>query len=117
MPRTPRRDPERRPVRANTASDVVARALGRLDEDEDPTFSYLVFNDPAPYDPPQAFLRDISPPEDAPAQHLTHMWVGRVQLGREVPRAQVDYVRELYRGELQAVDVAVGQLLEWACGA
>jgi len=44
--------------------------------------------------------------------HLTHIWVGRVFTGKHEPSSdELRYVRRLYRGELQVVDEAVGELL------
>ena len=101
------------PVRNNTATHVVAAALPEEDDRKFPAMSYMVMNDPqAPYDPPKAFLRGLTAPEGAPAQHLTHMWVGRVRRGRDVRAEERRYVRSLYRGELQLVDVALGNTLE-----
>lgn len=101
------------PVRANTATHVVSTALPQERTRKFPSLSYLVMNDPqAPYDPPKAFLRGLTAPEGAPAQHLTHMWVGRVRRGRDVTQEERRYVRSLYRGELQLVDVALGNTLE-----
>jgi arylsulfatase A-like enzyme len=66
----------------------------------------------APYDPPRELLAGLLPPEGAPLPHLTHLWLGRVRTGAIIPdAAQRDYLRRLYRGELQRVDAALGQLL------
>lgn len=101
------------PVGANTATHVVARVFELLKGSPRKSLSYMVMNDPqAPYDPPQAFVRAGDPPPGAPPQHLTHMWVGRAQLGREMSATEVEYVRSLYRGELRVVDMAVGNLLD-----
>ena len=68
------------PVRGNTATPVVSAALPEEGTRKSPGLTYMVMNDPqAPYDPPKAFLQGLSAPEGAPAQHLTHMWVGRVR--------------------------------------
>jgi arylsulfatase A-like enzyme len=101
------------PVRGNTATHVVSAALPEEGTRKFPGLTYMVMNDPqAPYDPPKAFLQGLSAPEGAPAQHLTHMWVGRVRRGRDVSHQERRYVRSLYRGELQLVDVALGNTLE-----
>jgi hypothetical protein len=50
----------------------------------------------------RAARRPARPPEGAPLPHLTHLWLGRVRTGAVVPdAAQRDYLRRLYRGELQ----------------
>ncbi|MBL9099727.1 MAG: sulfatase [Myxococcales bacterium] len=78
-----------------------------------PRFVYADFVDPqAPYDPPRALLGELATPAGAPLPHLSHLWLGRVRTGAVVPdAAQRDYVRRLYRGELQVIDAAVGDLL------
>lgn len=78
-----------------------------------PRFVYADFVDPqAPYDPPRALLGELATPEGAPLPHLSHLWLGRVRTGAVVPdAAQREYIRRLYRGELQVIDAAVGDLL------
>ena len=45
--------------------------------------------------------------------HLTHLWLGKVPTGKVEPsKAELAYVRRLYRGELQVVDQALGQIVE-----
>ena len=77
-------------------------------------FALANVNDPqAPYEPPRELLKDASPPPGAPLPHHTHIWVGRVRLGRSNPgSAELGYIRRLYRGELQIVDKALGDLLQ-----
>jgi len=94
---------------------AVVRAL--LGESRSHGEHWLVFanvNDPqAPYEPPREVVRDVAFPEGAPMPHLTHLWVGRVRLGKTAPgERELDYVRHLYRGELRVVDRALGELLE-----
>jgi len=71
-------------------------------------------NDPqAPYEPMRELTADVVPPPGAPLAHLTHVWVGRVHMGKHEPTSdELKYVRRLYRGELQMVDAALGDLLE-----
>src|SRR5690606_20546216 len=84
-----------------------------------PRMGYAVFSDPqAPYEPPRELQGDGVRPEEAPLPHLTHLWLGRVRSGKVTPtRAQLAYVRRLYRGELQVIDRALGQLVEALEGA
>jgi hypothetical protein len=105
---------ERSNTRGNDAQKVVLEMLDEIAQRPRPRFIYAVLNDAqAPYDPPSDMLTDVIPPVDAPAQHRTHMWVGRVRTKTIEPdRAQIDYVRRLYRGELQVIDQALGVLLE-----
>ncbi|MBA3547822.1 MAG: sulfatase [Nannocystis sp.] len=78
-----------------------------------PRFVYADLVDPqAPYDPPRELLAGLIAPEGAPLPHLTHLWLGRVRSGAVIPdAAQRDYLRRLYRGELQRVDAALGTLM------
>ncbi|WP_106394635.1 sulfatase [Enhygromyxa salina] len=101
-------------TRGNDAQKVVLAMLDEIAQRPSPRFIYAVLNDAqAPYDPPSEVLADVTPPEDAPAQHRTHMWVGRVRTQKIEPdRAQLEYVRRLYRGELQVIDQALGLLLD-----
>lgn len=105
---------ERSNTRGNDAQKVVLEMLDEIAQRPRPRFIYAVLNDAqAPYDPPSDVLTDVIPPVDAPAQHRTHMWVGRVRTKKIEPdRAQIDYVRRLYRGELQVIDQALGVLLD-----
>nr|WP_255216679.1 sulfatase-like hydrolase/transferase [Pseudenhygromyxa sp. WMMC2535] len=100
-------------TRGNDAQKLVAHMLGEIERRPAPRFVYAVFNDAqAPYDPPSEVLAGVVPPEGAPPQHRTHIWIDRVR--REVveyDQAQLDYVRRLYRGELQVIDGALGELL------
>lgn len=67
-----------------------------------------------PYEPPRELLADVVAPPRAPLPHMTHVWAGRVRLGKHVPDArEVAYVRRLYRGELQMVSVALGELVDF----
>lgn len=71
-------------------------------------------NDPqAPYEPPRELTTELTPPPGAPLAHLTHVWVGRVHMGKHEPTSEeLAYVRRLYRGELQMVDAAVGDVID-----
>ncbi|MBL8948273.1 MAG: sulfatase, partial [Myxococcales bacterium] len=97
------------------ARAVVEGAMARLTGRAGRWFLLADFTDPqAPYEPPREFLGELTPPARAPLAHLTKVWVGRVNLGKVVPDArEVAYVRRLYRGELQMVSSAVGELLEF----
>ena len=99
-------------AQGNDARAVVAAALGQRGA-RPPRFVYADIIDPqAPYDPPRELLGELTAPAGAPLPHLTHLWLGRVRTGAVVPdAAQREYVRRLYRGELQVVDGAVGDLL------
>ncbi|MFV8754239.1 sulfatase [Nannocystaceae bacterium ST9] len=101
-------------TRGNDASKIVLAMLEEIERRPSPRFVYGVLNDAqAPYDPPSELLTDVVVPIDAPAQHRTHMWIGRVRTGKVVPDAtQLAYVRRLYRGELQVIDQALGVLLD-----
>jgi arylsulfatase A-like enzyme len=101
-------------TRGNDANKIVRAMLEEVERRPSPRFVYGVLNDAqAPYDPPSELLTDVIVPVDAPAQHRTHMWIGRVRTGKVVPDAtQLDYVRRLYRGELQVIDQALGDLLD-----
>lgn len=97
------------------ARAVVQGAMARLTGRAGRWFLVADFTDPqAPYEPPREFLGELTPPARAPLAHLTHIWVGRVRLGKVVPDArEVAYVRRLYRGELQMVSGAVGEFVEF----
>ncbi len=105
---------ERSNTRGNDASKIIEVMLGELERRPSPRFIHGVFSDAqAPYDPPSELLTDVVVPIGAPLQHRTHMWVGRVRTGKVLPdAAQLDYVRRLYRGDLQVIDQALGQLLD-----
>jgi arylsulfatase A-like enzyme len=105
---------ERSNTRGNDGQKVVLEMLDEIVQRPRPRSIYAVLNDAqAPYDPPSEMLTDVIPPLDAPAQHRTHMWVGRVRTKTIEPdRAQLEYVRRLYRGELQVIDQALGGLLD-----
>lgn len=96
----------------NDAQAVIRAALAHRGA-RTPRFVYADLVDPqAPYDPPRELLAGLLAPEGAPLPHLTHLWLGRVRTGVVVPTAaQRDYVRRLYRGELQRVDAALGALM------
>lgn len=99
-------------AQGNDGRAVVAAALANRGP-RAPRFVYADLIDPqAPYDPPRELLGELSAPEGAPLPHLSHMWLGRVRTGAVVPdAAQREYIRRLYRGELQVVDGAVGDLM------
>jgi arylsulfatase A-like enzyme len=96
------------------AAAVVTRALALVQRHSERWFLYIDVNDPqAPYEPPRELLGETVAPLGAPLAHLTHIWVGRVYTGKHVPSEdELRYVRRLYRGELQVVDRAVGELVE-----
>ncbi len=97
----------------NDAGAVMAAVLANRGA-RAPRLAYADMVDPqAPYDPPRDLLAGLLAPEGAPLPHLTHLWLGRVRTGAIVPdTAQREYIRRLYRGELQRVDLAVGSLLD-----
>ncbi len=105
---------ERSNTRGNDAQKVAQAMLREIEGRPRPRFVYAVLNDAqAPYDPPSEVLRDVVVPVDAPAQHRTHMWIERVRTGViELVPEHLRYVRRLYRGELQVIDQALGQLLD-----
>jgi hypothetical protein len=96
----------------NDAQAVIKAVLAHRGS-RAPRFVYADLVDPqAPYDPPRELLAGLLPPEGAPLPHLTHLWLGRVRSGAVIPdAAQRDYIRRLYRGELQRVDAALGTLM------
>ncbi len=100
-------------VETASARAVVDEALSRLQDKPGRWYLHANFNDPqAPYEPPRELVRDTTGPPGSPLPHLTHIWVGRVRLGKTVPTPEeLTYMRRLYRGELQVVDEAVGELL------
>lgn len=102
-------------VDAPRATAVLADAIGRLEGKAGRWYMHVNVNDPqAPYEPPRELVRETTPPAGAPLPHLTHIWVGRVRLGKTEPTsADLAYMRRLYRGELQVVDEAVGDLMHW----
>lgn len=93
------------------ADEAIERFTGRAGR----WFLAVDFTDPqAPYEPPREFLGELTAPPRAPMAHMTHVWVGRVRLGKVVPdMREVAYVRRLYRGELQMVSVATGEIIEF----
>lgn len=107
----------RSPTQAHNAQGLVAQLLEQIEARPPPRLAYITTNDPqAPYDPPAEYIVDVEAlelaPEGSPARHLTHMWVQRVRMGKVEPSREVlTRVRRLYRGELQVVDAALGDLL------
>lgn len=97
----------------NDAQAVIKAVLAQRGA-RAPRFVYADLVDPqAPYDPPRELLAGLIAPEGAPLPHLTHLWLGRVRSGAVIPdAAQRDYIRRLYRGELQRVDAALGALMK-----
>ncbi len=102
-------------VEAASAPAVLQDAMDRLQDKAGRWYMHVNVNDPqAPYEPPRELVRETVPPEGAPLPHLTHIWVGRVRLGKTEPTAkELAYMRRLYRGELQVVDEALGTLVHW----
>lgn len=96
------------------ARAVLRRAEGIVHGRSEKRFVYAVVEDPqAPYEPPRDMLGPVTVPPAAPLAHLTHLWVGRVRLGKLVPgKEELQYVRRLYRGELRVVDAGLGELME-----
>ena len=94
------------------AEAVITAGLDSLRSRRQRWFLLANVSDPqAPYDPPRDLLRDVEIPPGAPLPHHTKLWVSRVRLGKTVPdAAQLQYIRRLYRGELQVVDRALGAL-------
>ncbi len=97
------------------ARAVVEAAIERFTGRAGRWFLVVDFTDPqAPYEPPREFLGELTAPARAPLAHLTHVWAGRVRLGKHVPDArELAYVRRLYRGELQMVSAATGDLMDF----
>ena len=99
-----------------TNAPAVVEALRRAwgERAKDRWFAWANVNDPqAPYEPPRELLREVIAPPGAPQPHHTQIWIGRVRLGKTLPgEAELGWVRRLYRGELQMVDQAVGDLIE-----
>ncbi|HET6586062.1 MAG TPA: sulfatase, partial [Nannocystaceae bacterium] len=95
------------------ARAVVAAARARMSGRTGPWFLMLNVNDPqAPYEPPRELLGDAAMPPRGPMAHMTHVWVGRVRLGKWWPDdRELAWVRRLYRGEIQMVSSAVGDLV------
>ncbi|MCB9568469.1 MAG: sulfatase-like hydrolase/transferase [Myxococcales bacterium] len=104
----------RGPSQRNDAPIVVSAGLRASAARSRPRMLYAVVADPqAPYEPPRELQGEAARPAEAPLPHLTHLWLGRVRAGKVAPtRAELAYVRRLYRGELQVVDRALGELLE-----
>ncbi len=75
----------------------------------------LNLSDPqAPYEPPRELLNGETTPVGGPLAHLTHLWVARVRRGKVIPDdTQLAWVKRLYRGELQMVSAAIGDLVEF----
>jgi arylsulfatase A-like enzyme len=96
------------------ARAIAATARRELDDRSGRWFATVNLDDPlAPYEPPRELLGELEVPPDGPIPHLSHVWVGRVRLGKTVPTPRVlSYVQRLYRGELQMCDEAVGAVLE-----
>ena len=102
-------------VDAPRATAVLADAIERLEGKAGRWYMHVNVNDPqAPYDPPRELVRETTPPPGSPLPHLTHIWVGRVRLGKTEPsKEELAYIRRLYRGEVQVVDEALGELVHW----
>ena len=102
-------------VDAPRATAVLADAIERLEGKAGRWYMHVNVNDPqAPYEPPRELVRETTAPAGSPLPHLTHIWVGRVRLGKTEPsRQELAYMRRLYRGEVQVVDQAVGDLMHW----
>ncbi len=97
------------------ARAVLGAAASRLRGRDGRWFLFADVIDPqAPYEPPRELLGDAVAPPRAPLAHLTHVWAGRVRLGKHVPDArELAWVRRLYRGELQMVSEALGELVDF----
>jgi len=98
----------------DSALAVVRTLLAEARPRPDRWLLYANVNDPqAPYEPPRDVLRNIVFPEGMPLPHLTHLWVGRVRIGKTIPgERELAFVRNLYQGELQVVDRAIGELVD-----
>jgi arylsulfatase A-like enzyme len=98
----------------DSAVAVMRDALGVLEDHASEVMLLANVNDPqAPYEPPRDHVRLVEIPKDAPPPHLTHVWVGRIRLGKHQPTAaELEYVRALYRGEVRVVDDAIGELVD-----
>lgn len=98
----------------DSAIAVVRTLVEEARGHQDRWLLYANVNDPqAPYEPPRDVLRELVLPEGAPLPHLTHLWVGRVRIGKTIPTDRdLAYVRKLYQGELRTVDRALGDLLD-----
>lgn len=96
------------------AQAVVSLVRELIEGHSDRWFALANVRDPqAPYEPPRELVAGVPVPAGAPLAHLTHVWVGRVHMGKHEPsEAELTYVRRLYRGELQVVDRALGDLVE-----
>lgn len=107
---------KRAPSQRNAADVLVAKLEDELENRPRPIFAYATLSDPqAPYDPPEDIVGDVLAvrPETAPFPNRTHMWVGRVRLGKVEPLPEdLRFVRDLYLGELAVVDQALGTLLD-----
>jgi arylsulfatase A-like enzyme len=95
------------------ARAVVATARERMLGRAGPWFLVLDVADPqAPYEPPRELLGDVVMPPRGPMPHMTKIWAGRVRLGKWWPDdRELAWVRRLYRGEMQMVSTATGELL------
>ncbi len=93
---------------------VLDAGYRSLEQSRGPRFLYAAVNDPqAPFDPPRELVKSLEVPAGAPLPHLTHIWVGRVRTGRTIPSDdELDYVRRLYRAELEVIDQGVTDLFD-----
>lgn len=107
---------KRAPSRRNGADVLIEMLEEELENRRRPIFAYTTLSDPqAPYDPSEEVVGDLIArrPETAPFPNRTHMWVGRVRLGKVEPLPEdIRFVRELYLGELAVIDQALGSLID-----
>ncbi len=98
----------------NNAPAVITAAIETMKSRKERWLLYANVSDPqAPYEPPREMVPDLQPFVGAPIPRQTHIWVGRVKTKKTVPSEQeLEYVRELYRGELRLVDRELGRLLD-----
>ena len=84
-------------VDAPRATAVLSDAIERLQGKAGRWYMHVNVNDPqAPYEPPRELVRETTPPAGAPLPHLTHIWVGRVRLGKTEPTNEdLAYMRRL----------------------
>lgn len=103
--------------RQRTGDEVVPRALAWLEARTGPAPFFLwvhLFDAHLPYDPPAAYRHELDPTlaEKLPALDLRTLHGLAHANGGDLPRPVLEHGLALYRGEVEALDHWIGELLD-----